>query len=68
MKVRMRTLMAGPDGVHSPGDMADLPNEQAIAMIDGGYADPAREVAVETAVSQEYEKAAKRKKAMRDDD
>ena len=55
--------MAGPDGVHSPGHIVDLPNEQAIAMIQGGYADAVREIEIETAVMPEYEKAVKRKKA-----
>ena len=57
--------MAGPDGVHSPGHIIDLPNDQAIAMIHGGYADAVREIESETAVMPEYEKAVKRKKAMR---
>ena len=57
--------MAGPDGVHSPGHIVDLPNDKAIEMMQGGYADAVREIEIETAVMPEYEKAVKRKKAMR---
>ncbi len=44
MKVRMKTLMAGPDGVLQPGQVVDLPVEQAETLIAGGFA-----VAVEVA-------------------
>ena len=39
MKVRMRTLAAGPGGVLRPGQVVDLPEKQARALIQGGYAE-----------------------------
>ena len=39
MKVRMRTLAAGPDGVFSPGEVVDLPEREASALVKGGYAE-----------------------------
>lgn len=38
MRVRMKTLMAGPDGVRKPDAVYDLPTAEAQALIDGGYA------------------------------
>jgi hypothetical protein len=38
MKVRMKTLMAGPEGTFAAGQVADLPEAQAQALIEGGYA------------------------------
>jgi hypothetical protein len=43
MRIQMVTLMAGPDGVLEPGQIADLPSAQAKALIDGGFARPAKE-------------------------
>lgn len=39
MKIRMRTTMAGPKGVHSIGDVIDLPKGEAYALVEGRYAD-----------------------------
>lgn len=39
MRVRMKTLMAGPGGVFSPGELADLPQATAYALCEGGYAE-----------------------------
>lgn len=44
MKIKLLTLMSGPDGTHQPGTVIDKPAKEAKALIDGGYA-----VAVETA-------------------
>ena len=43
MKVQMVTLAAGPEGVYPAGAVVDVPEAQAIAWIEGGYATPARE-------------------------
>jgi hypothetical protein len=39
VKVRMKTLAAGPDGVFQVGAVADLPLLRAKAMVEGGYAE-----------------------------
>ena len=38
MKVKLYTTMAGPDGTHMAGSVVDMGDEQAQALIDGGYA------------------------------
>lgn len=38
MKIKMRTLDAGPDGVRRPGEVHDLPTAEAEQLIAGGYA------------------------------
>jgi hypothetical protein len=43
MRIQMVTLLAGPDGVLQPGQIADLPAVQAKALIEGGFARPAKE-------------------------
>lgn len=42
MKIRMKTLAAGADGVLQPGQEVDLPLEVAKQYIAGGYAVPVR--------------------------
>jgi hypothetical protein len=39
MKVRLKTLMAGPDGVFGPGSVVDLDIDQAEALVTAGYAE-----------------------------
>lgn len=39
MKVRMRTLLAGPAVTLHPGQVADLDTATAKALIEGGYAE-----------------------------
>jgi hypothetical protein len=39
MKVRLKTLMAGPEGVFQPGSVVDLDAEQAEALVSSGYAE-----------------------------
>lgn len=46
MRVKLRTIMAGPNGVSQPGDIVDLPKEDAQRLIDGGQADAVSGVAV----------------------
>lgn len=39
MKVRMKTLMCGPNGTYHPGGVVELPDETAQMLIAEGYAD-----------------------------
>ena len=39
MKVRLLTLMAGPDGVVHPGALIEVSAEEAQAFIAGGFAE-----------------------------
>jgi len=39
MKIRLKTLMAGPDGVFPPGSVIEVSPEEAQALIAGGYAE-----------------------------
>jgi hypothetical protein len=39
MKIKMRTLLAGPFGNANPGDVIDLPDANGAALVAGGYAD-----------------------------
>lgn len=48
MRVRMLTLSAGPDGILYPGHSYDLGEDQARALVSGGFAVPVR-ANVETA-------------------
>ena len=41
MLIRMRTTAAGPTGVVLAGQLADVPADQAKALIDAGYAQAA---------------------------
>jgi len=45
MRIKMVSLMAGPDGVRRPGDTLDLPAGEAAALVRGGFAVQARTVA-----------------------
>lgn len=61
MKVRLKTLMAGPAGTHHAGSVVDLPAGQAGELVRAGYAiamEIARveppEVAVATVATQEF--------------
>ena len=39
MKIRLITLMAGPEGVFPPGSVIEVSPEEARALIAGGYAE-----------------------------
>ena len=39
MKIRLKTLMAGPGGVFLPGSVIEVSPEEARALIAGGYAE-----------------------------
>lgn len=58
MKIKMTTLAAGPAGVLRDGEVYDLPEVEAQALIDGGYAEAVAESAepvVEEAASLDAE-------------
>lgn len=43
MKIKMKTLMAGPGGTRLPDHVYDISSAEAKALIDGGYAVEVRE-------------------------
>lgn len=61
MKIRMKTLAAGPAGVYRPGQEVDLPADEARALIEGGYAEAVGKVR-ETAAVEPPEEAVMPKK------
>lgn len=63
MRVKLRTLMAGPAGVFQPGQVLTVSTETGQALIAGGYAEPVAEAArpaAETAELPQGETAAPR--------
>ena len=40
MKVRLKTLMAGPDGVFPPGSVIEVSLEESRSLIAGGFGEP----------------------------
>lgn len=64
MKIKMRTTLAGPSGVLSAGQVADVSDEEGKALVDRGFAeamDKAPEQKIETADQQPQETTAKRR-------
>ena len=59
MKVRTRTLAAGPRGVEQAGAVIDLPKAEAYAWIEGGFASQYEPAEVETAAVEQPEAAVK---------
>lgn len=59
MRVRMKTLMAGDNGVSRPGDTPDISEEAARDLISGGYAEAVESpmARVEMQVASEHETA-----------
>lgn len=39
MKIRMKTIMAGPLCVRHPGEVCTLPRDEAAMLVDAGYAE-----------------------------
>jgi hypothetical protein len=60
MKVRMRTLSAGPDGVRQAGRVYEVPKDEGEELIDRGFADPAGKDDIEEATAGASETAARR--------
>ena len=47
MNIRMLALQAGPTGVRELGKVYDVPDQEAKALIAGGYAEPVKAKVVE---------------------
>ena len=58
MRVRLKTLMAGPEGVFHPGSVIDIDPDEAGALISSGYAEPL-ERSLETAAFEPGNRAVK---------
>lgn len=67
MKLRMRTLSAGPKGVRAPGQVIEVSDAEGEQLLKGGYAErleapaprkPAADVKTETASTAPPENAA----------
>lgn len=58
MKVRLKTLMAGPEGVHPPGSVIEASNEEAEILIAGGYAESVSPAEQQPAETSQVETAA----------
>ncbi len=39
MKIKMKTCSAGPSGVHQAGSIRDVPEQQAVHLVGGGFAE-----------------------------
>ncbi len=40
MRIRLKTLMAGPEGVFQAGSVIDIDSDEASALLSAGYAEP----------------------------
>ena len=40
MKIRLKTLMAGPEGVFPPGSVIEVSLEESRSLIAGGFGEP----------------------------
>lgn len=38
-EIKMKSLAAGPDGVHHPGTIRIMPKHEAASLVNGGYAE-----------------------------
>ncbi len=56
MKVKLKTIYAGPSRVAQPGDVIDVHGDEAKALFEGGFAEPVQEI-VETATAEPKETA-----------
>lgn len=50
MRVKMQTILAGPEYSAQPGQVINLPDKMADDLISGGYATPVRDKTIETAL------------------
>lgn len=48
MKVRFKALSAGPNGVIRPGDVVDVSRNEAMMLVDCGYAEALEPLVTET--------------------
>ena len=51
-KIIMKTLAAGPSGSLIPGQVVSLPDEEAEALLRGGYAVLEKDAEIETATAE----------------
>ena len=58
MKLLMRSLSAGPDGVFEPGAVVEVGRKEARELIDGGFATPVKSTEVRKAVAPAPQNAA----------
>jgi len=58
MRIRLKTLMAGPEGVFEPGSVLDIDPDKAGVLLSAGYAEPL-ERPVETAAFEPGNRAVK---------
>ena len=64
MKIKMTMGLAGPDYALAPGDQREFPQDEAVRLIEAGFAVPVAEVKMELAVKPAPERRAPaRKKA-----
>lgn len=71
MKVRMRTTMAGPNGVYNFGEIADLPDMLVAQLIEHGYVEKIdlRRVEIETTEKEmKMERRGRPRKLKHEDD
>lgn len=61
MRIKMKTLAAGPNGVLSPGQEVEVAGDLARALIEGGYAEAVEKI-WETAAAEPPEQAVSPKK------
>jgi hypothetical protein len=52
MKIRMLTGLSGLEYSLSPGDEQDFPNDEALRLVEAGYAVPVVEAKVERAIKK----------------
>jgi len=43
MKIKLGTVYAGPLGCFQPGAVVEMPTDEALALLSGGYAAPMKE-------------------------
>jgi hypothetical protein len=52
LKVKLRQIMAGPDGTYDAGQEVDLPDAMAVELISTHQADPVDPIPAEVAVAK----------------
>lgn len=57
MKIKLRTLWAGPDGVHQPGETISIGRAQAKILLESKQAVPVKDVSARRATSPSGESA-----------
>lgn len=50
MKIILTTSLSGPNGAHAPGDEIERDKDEALRLIEAGYAVPVAEDKIERAV------------------